>query len=296
MARDELNGFPTPDSNTENKVPARKRGKVAQPKATNAARTAAKSKAKATTRRASGGSVLGVKKHNVAVAKTQPAKRGRKPLAERENANMSDTEEVDEFEGEDEIAEVEPPKPARRGRPAKAKKADEEVIEAQPPKKTRKATEPAQEPKKTTKKAAPKSRAAKRAQSPEPETEMTIPETQPDPDVMDVEESIEIEEISESIPPPPPKPTARRMQQHRSSSKQPPSAQRRAGSVSDSERDPVLRRKLGDVTKRFEALTVKYENLKEVASSQKESNFEQLRKKSEQTTKGAHSRHQDGHG
>ncbi|KAF2729994.1 hypothetical protein EJ04DRAFT_446067 [Polyplosphaeria fusca] len=75
------------------------------------------------------------------------------------------------------------------------------------------------------------------------------------------------------------------MQQHRSSSKLPPSAQRRAGSASDSERDSALRRKLGDATKMLEALIVKYDNLKEVASSQKESNFEQLRRRSERTAK-----------
>ncbi|KAF2464478.1 uncharacterized protein BDR25DRAFT_193006, partial [Lindgomyces ingoldianus] len=126
MARD-VNSFPTPDSNTENKVPARKgRGKAAQ-NAKPAPATKKIAKVKVPARRASGGSVLGVKKEKAAVTKKSGPRAGRKVLAERQNTNMSDTEEVDEFEGEEEIvgpvAEV---KVTRRGRPAKAKKVQEE--------------------------------------------------------------------------------------------------------------------------------------------------------------------------
>ncbi|ORY05818.1 hypothetical protein BCR34DRAFT_453916, partial [Clohesyomyces aquaticus] len=130
MARD-INSFPTPDSNTENKAPTRKgRGKATAQTAKSALATKKIAKAKTTARRASGGSVLGVRKEKAAVAKKAGAKPGRKALAERQNADMGDagdTEEVDEFEGEDEIAEpVEEPKPARRGRPAKVKKVQED--------------------------------------------------------------------------------------------------------------------------------------------------------------------------
>ncbi|KAF1843303.1 uncharacterized protein K460DRAFT_291009 [Cucurbitaria berberidis CBS 394.84] len=60
---------------------------------------------------------------------------------------------------------------------------------------------------------------------------------------------------------------------------------RRTGSVSDSERDPVLRRKVGDLTRKLDAMTLKYDTLKETASLGKESNFEQLRKSTEQIAK-----------
>ncbi|KAF2729993.1 hypothetical protein EJ04DRAFT_416504, partial [Polyplosphaeria fusca] len=126
MARDDPNAFPTPDSNAENKAPTRKpRAKPAQAAKSKTA-TKAAGQGKATTRRASGASVLGVKKQNAAVTKKTGAKRGRKPLAEHNNANMSDTEEVDEFEADEVAAPVEPPKPVKRGRPTKAKKAQED--------------------------------------------------------------------------------------------------------------------------------------------------------------------------
>jgi hypothetical protein len=47
-----------------------------------------------------------------------------------------------------------------------------------------------------------------------------------------------------------------------------------------------LRRKVGDLTKKLEAMTSKYETLKDAATSGKESNFEQLRKRTEQVAKG----------
>ena len=59
----------------------------------------------------------------------------------------------------------------------------------------------------------------------------------------------------------------------------------RAGSASDNERgDPNLRRKLGDVTRRFENIELKYMNLKEVGINEATANFERLRKQCEATT------------
>ncbi|KAJ8104476.1 hypothetical protein OPT61_g10737 [Boeremia exigua] len=46
-----------------------------------------------------------------------------------------------------------------------------------------------------------------------------------------------------------------------------------------------MRRKVGDLTKKLEAMTAKYETLKDVATSGKESSFEQLRKRTEQVAK-----------
>jgi hypothetical protein len=289
-SRDELNAFPTPDSNTENKVPARKPRTKAAQMAKTAAATKATAKAKAPARRASGNSVLGVKKQGAGVAKKPAARTGRKALAELPHANGSDTEEVDEFDADVENDAPAETKTSRRGRPPKAKQTEEANEDAPAPaRKTRKAADKEPAPKKETKaKAASKSRATKRAPVPELEPEpeaMTILETQPEPelDEMEIEQSIEVEEIPESIPPPQ-RPSARRVQQ-RGAARQ-TSVTRRAGSASDTERDPALRRKVGDLTKKLEAMAVKYDTLKEVASSGKESNFDQLKKRTEQTAKG----------
>lgn len=275
---DELNALPTPESNAENKAPAKKaRGKAAQTKAT-APVTKATAKAKTATRRVSGSSVLGVKKSSAAVAKKAPAKAGRKALGERNAANGSDTEEVDDFDEEEAPA---PAKTTKRGRPAKTPKAQEEAMEEAP------APAPAKRGRKPTAKKEMTARGKTSKRVEEESEPASIPETQQEPDVdeMDIEESIEIDEIPESMPPPP-RPSARRAQAQSSRARQTSAGARRAGSASDSERDPALRRKLGDVTRKLEAMTVKYETLKETASAGKESNFDQLKKRSEQTAKG----------
>ena len=66
-----------------------------------------------------------------------------------------------------------------------------------------------------------------------------------------------------------------------------PSLQRRqAGSASDTERnDPALRRKLGEVTKKYENLHLKYQDLREIGLKEAERNFERLKKQSEERTK-----------
>ncbi|KAF2705561.1 hypothetical protein K504DRAFT_471565 [Pleomassaria siparia CBS 279.74] len=286
---DDLVAFPTPDSNTENKPPARKPRGKAVPKAKDAPATKVVAKGKATARRASGGNVPAVQKQNAGVTKKAGAKAGRKALAERPQAgNVSDTEEVDDFGEEDEItAVIETAKPVKKSRPVRTKKAQEEAPAEIPPpaKKTRKAVEkmPAAKPAPKAKTTA-KSKAAKRAPEPVPE-EIVISETQPDAEPMDIEESVEIDEIPESMPPPPqPRSSARRTHQQPRTAGQ-TSAPRRAGSASDSERDPSLRRRVGEVTKKLEAMTVKYEALKDIATSSKESNFDQLKRKTDQASK-----------
>ena len=297
-SEDEVGAFPTPDSNTENKAPTRKPRAKAATKEKAMPATKPTAKGRPATRRASGGSVTAAKKQNAGISK-KPGTRGRKPLGEKGNSNASDTEEVDEFGDADEaLPAQETVKPIKRGRPAKAKKAQEEEeqqdVEATvPAKKTHKVAEKPSTGTKAASKgraaAAAKSRVAKKIPEPEPELEeesevapdaFTIPETQPEP--MDIEESIEIDEVPETVPPPP-RPIPRR--QGRPA--RPPSVgQRRAGSVSDTERDPALRRKLGDLTKKLEAMTVKYDNLKEAATSGKESNFDQLKRRTDQVAKG----------
>lgn len=62
---------------------------------------------------------------------------------------------------------------------------------------------------------------------------------------------------------------------------------RRAGSASDTERnDPIVRRKLGEMTKKFENLDLKYRNLREIGLKEAEHNFERLKKQSAESQKG----------
>ncbi|TAQ90027.1 hypothetical protein B7494_g1634 [Chlorociboria aeruginascens] len=70
---------------------------------------------------------------------------------------------------------------------------------------------------------------------------------------------------------------------------QPPSLHhRRAGSVSDTERsNPSLRRKLGETIKKYENLTVKYQDLREIGLKEAERNFERLKKQCEEKTKAS---------
>ncbi|KAF2748804.1 hypothetical protein M011DRAFT_441294 [Sporormia fimetaria CBS 119925] len=280
MARDT---FPTPDSNSENKAPARKaRGRPAKvEKPATVTKTTAKSKGAA--RSASVGKGADVKQE-VAATKKKTARGGRKVVEETQEEKVDDADEFDSDEEDVLVAEV---KPVKRGRPARAKnnqEVEESVAEiVPPPKRGRKAAQDASVPK-----PAAKGR-TKRIPKAEPEPDMTIPETQPlpdsEPEPMDIEESIEVEEIPESMPPPP-RPSARRPIQPLSrTARQPSAGARRAGSVSDTERDPMLRRKVGDLTRKLEAMTTKYENIKEIATSQKESNFDQLRRQTDQTIK-----------
>ncbi|KAH6611879.1 chromosome segregation protein Csm1/Pcs1-domain-containing protein [Boeremia exigua] len=289
MTLDELNPMPTPDSNTENKAPARKaRGKAAQP-AKAASATKATAKSKPPTR-------VAETKKETAAAKKAPAKAGRKALAERNKGGDDDAVEADELD-ENETTEVaEPAKPAKRGRPAKAKKIqEEEPAEEEPaPAPAKRGRKPAaKEPvakKEPKAKSTAKARSSRRGEESEAEQDtLTIPETQaePDADSMDVDDSVEVEEIPESMPPPP-RPSARPLARRpaaASRTRQPSAAGRRAGSASDTERDPALRRKVGDLTKKLEAMTAKYETLQDVATSGKESNFEQLRRRTEQVSK-----------
>ncbi|KAI6960009.1 hypothetical protein KC355_g12785, partial [Hortaea werneckii] len=142
-----------------------------------------------------------------------------------------------------------------------------------------------------------------------------IPETQQDP-ADDVEESIEIDGqgVPEVAQPPSPQHNQRFAQRPRSTSVQPtgPTLQPRAsarsvsaqpaggyrqqrersGSVSGTERerrggDPELRRKLNDVTKKYEDLSLKYQNLQEIGKDSAESNFERLKRTSDQRAKDA---------
>lgn len=231
-----------------------------------------------TTRRASAGKVAPKRK---AAPKAQP----RQALKDRTNEqHASDTEEVDEFDNDN--MEASKPK-AKRAKTAATSKT------------TKKAAAPKAAP-------AKKGKVAKRAASPEP----VIPETQQDPDQMDdVEQSIEISldpsnmDIEQE---PTPKPVQKYYQRapsvpiqplHPRPSARPASVQpayapvrERSGSAGGGERrvgDPELRRALNDMTKKYENLQLKYESLEDVSKEDAETNFQQLKRASDQKAKGA---------
>ena len=286
--------MPTPDSNQENAAPAKKaRGR----------QKAATSKFSKPKRRVSGGSVAGKK---AGPRKKVAAKRA--PLKEQANQQQaSDTEEVEDFEdqGQEKIdsrvsgvsvdeldASMQVGKQkGKRGRPATKAK---QVIEDSTLKKVN-ATEKDEEFEYTptvvrqSKGAKKASAASKSKPSTEPtRSEKVIPETQEVP--MDIDESAlpdEDEDIGETAP----QSVFRQARHARSNSRQPQPAvaRRRAGSASDTERtgnDAATRRKLGEMTKKFENLDLKYRNLREVGIKDAETNFEKLKKQSEDKTKG----------
>lgn len=210
--------------------------------------------------------------------KAAPKTQKRQALKDRTNIQAgSDVEEVDEFEED--------------GGKSKAKRAKTATTRKQP--------------------AAAKSKGAKALS--------IIPETQPDPE--DVSQSIEADpdgmEInkqptppqvprffqrarSTSVQPLQPRPSARSgsvqplqpRPSARSMSAQPvyPPPRERSGSVSDAARerrgnDPELRRRLVEKEKQWEDLKLKYEALQEIGQNQAESNFEKLKRASDQRAK-----------
>lgn len=283
--------MPTPDSNQENAGPTKKAPGRPKAAATNGRKT------KPASRRLSGGS-----KPKAAAKKKAPAKRA--PLKEQTNEEQpEEIEEVDDFRDEidvfvtkseapapeeaDEL--VEPKKqPAKRGRAASKAKQPFKKNPMEQVKIMEKDGEFEYTPTaaKQSKPASKKTAAGKRQTSAEPKPfEKVIPETQPLP--METESSglqeAEEEEIPQSV--------YRQSNHARANSKQPQPqvARRRAGSASDTERagnDPALRRKLGEMTKKFENLDLKYRNLREVGIKEAEANFEKLKTQSEERTKG----------
>ena len=280
---------PSPGSNQENITAPAKRGR---PKTKAAG--ARFSKAKVPVRRASGGA--GVSKKKAAPRKKVASKR--EPLREQTNIQRaSDTEEVDEsaahsngdvdtMEGvlmDDQTATKQP---AKRKPAAKGKKQAEKEPEPQA-----KATEKdgefeytptvARQSKISTKPTA----AAQKAGVGRPKVAKEIPETQEEP--MDLDPS-SLPMGEDAMP----QSVYRQTSNLRASSKtrQPALNRRRGGSASDTERaasDPTLRRKLGDVTKKFENLEMRYNNLKEIGIEEAKANFEKLKASSEAKSKGA---------
>lgn len=162
---------------------------------------------------------------------------------------------VEEDDGEEDVdmedvPEEEPaPKPkGGRGRPKKAE-----------------AAKPARAP--PGRKAAAKNAAEEHVEVSE------IPETQqPEPIIEEEEDHLE------DLPP-------RQFSDHL---RMPSSPSKRPGysSSSDGGGEPALRRKLGEMTQKFESLDQKYRDLKEVAVREAERNFDRLKKQTDEKSKG----------
>ena len=281
---------PSPDSNQENlntkKIRGRPKGVVKKP-----------TKANPPARRVSGG-----KKRKIL---TQP-KGGRKkrtPLKEQQNVGaVSDIEEVEDFaeNGQDETRqenvasgdELEERQPAKRAKQApKAKKSV--------PKARANAVKPSENdggfeytptttrPRKPAVKAAPVNAPAVNERRASVEaSRQVIPDTQDQEPTYDQLEVAGEDELDEDALP---QSVYRQTNQARAGSRQPTVARRRAASGSDTERshgDPATRRKLGEMTKKFENMDLKYRNLHELGIKEAQTNFERLKKHAEDKSKG----------
>lgn len=176
--------------------------------------------------------------------------------------------------------------PPKRGRPAKKAKKELREESVQPAKATENDGEFEYTP--VAVRTAPKKPGpiAKHAASgrpnttAEPHSEKIIPETQlPSlyPETQNLEEDGDTEEElpQSSLP------------QRRFPEKL--QGRKRAGSVSDADRateNPASRRRVGEVTKKLDAMDVKYKNLREVGIKEAEANFERLKAQSETQAAG----------
>jgi prefoldin subunit 5 len=254
-----VEAMPTPDSATESRGAAKKgrgRAKVAPGKVT---------KTKAPARRLSGRLIA---KGKAAAAEPAPAKSKRKALADKTNQQgADDTEEVDEF-GQNEDTEM----------------GDEldvtaVAVKENKPQAAKKMTTSGRG---ITKKKAPAKRAAPIAKA----VNRVVLESQvPDPEIQNTQAEEEVETpIEKAVQ----KPVRAREHSHaRQLSRQPSQQRRRAGSIPDTERgDPILRRKLGDITKKYETVNVRYQDVREIGMKEAERNVERLRKRNEEEKAG----------
>lgn len=72
----------------------------------------------------------------------------------------------------------------------------------------------------------------------------------------------------------------------RSSAQIPSSPSKRLHTASSDGGDPALRRRLGEITQKYESLELKYRDLREIGVKEAERNFDKLKKQSEEKSKG----------
>lgn len=288
--------MPTPDSGTENKDPTGKKKPGGSKAAAPTANTSKSKPSKPRRRRASGVNVLGPKR--AAASKKTKATSKRPALKEKEIPNTqpetgNDTEDVDDFDdlaiAQDPGSGGHMPTPASVTRQS-AKKPDlAQKPEDEKPKgrreKIRNSIEEIPETQQVVTASSNMSKApSKRPRKPKPAKHETIPETQPEP--MDVDPSQVEDDLQQNDMRPPSK------DKSRPRTRAPSAQRRRAGSISDTERvgkDTALKRKYNDMMRKFENLQAKYDTLRDVGIVEAQSNFQKLKKQTDESTQGKRS-------
>ena len=263
---------PVDDSNQENTTPP-KRGR-------GRAKAASARKTKPVSKRLSGGKAKTTAKR---VAKRAPLKdKTNSKQANEAGEGGNQEEEAQEPPQEDgnvvdDQTEVqEPVKAKRKGRPRKVKEQAAEKPSSQP--QTTIVDDEFEYTPSTTRNAR---KALAVISTIETTDNNVVPETQ-----MELDEATEDDDLGAL-----PESVSRQVSHARSSSMQPRpvpiGARHHAESTSDPERagEPELRRKLGEMTKKFEGLDTKYRNLREIGVKEAEVNFDKLKRHSEERNK-----------
>lgn len=236
-----------------------------------AANRVAKTESKATTRRAGAKKAAAIEKELERAAQTEKPDNKPTKSTKGRKAKKSDEHEEELEDTEDILAT--PPgsdEPVRkkggRGRPKK---------EAVVPDSSRKSDEPA------TKRGGRKKGDTSATVKDEPSE---IPETQVD-NMMDVDEADEEEDQVEDLP------TFSRYSappsvQRNGYYQAPASASKRPATSSSYDNDPSVRRRLSEMTRKYEALERQYKDLKNVGVTEAEKTFDRLKKTSEEKTQG----------
>lgn len=241
-----------------------------KPRGRAAANRVAKPEPKTATRRA------GAKKATAAEKEVERLALADKPANEQTRTTKGrKTKQVVEEDSGDEAEDLlatpplsdEPAQKKARGRPKKDAVVPDSVLKKNAP-------APAKKGRKAAKTADP---------APAEDEPSEIPETQQAAEPMDVdgEEEDQVEDLPTfsrySVPP-----SAQRKGPYHI----PPSASKRSASLSDHESDPSVRRRLGEMTKKYEALEARYKDLKNITVTEAERTFDQLKKTSDERGQG----------
>jgi hypothetical protein len=226
------------------------------------------------------------------VTKATTGAQAKKPATKKTAGAKRKAAEEQIEEDDDEIQETQAPTPKPRGRTA-AKKADESETVKQE-------TENAVEAVEDTMEVVPSPAAARsnhapvRSRKAMPKPLVTVPGpikarkaaqkgSKAAPVPVQEDELLESDEDEMQIDEDPPG-----QAMSRNNNRLATSFRRRAGSASDTERgDPNLRRKLGDITRKYENIELKYRNLKEAGVSEACANVEKIRKQCDATTQAS---------
>ena len=231
-----------------------------------------------------------VQKTSSPSTKKAPTKRttAAKRKALEEEINSRDAPEANEQEdsqGEQPVAPVKlkkatraPAKPRATKKAAPPKETEDDMMEIEQTPAAARSNHASNRAKNGVSKVTNKRTTGPKSKAPQP-----APSNLPEPRTV-VDEVVEDSEIVADDPLPQPKRNVR----DASKTRQEPTYRRRAGSASDTERgDPNLRRKLGDVTRKFENVDLKYRTLKEVGVNEANANMEKLRKQCDATVQAS---------